>query len=80
VLLNTNNTKYMDHKVGEVSVVAQGGVKKLAQGGSWTLVKSPRKIKEDRKRENLLRQEREQAGKRADEKENIWEESIKGCS
>ena len=59
VLLNTNNTKYMDHKVGEVSVVAQGGVKKLAQGGSWTLVKSPRKIKEDRKRENLLRQERE---------------------
>ena len=49
VLVNTNNSKYMDHKVGEVSLGAQGGVKELAQGGSWTLVKSPRKIKENRK-------------------------------
>ena len=32
-----------DEKFGEVSVAAQGG--------NWTLVKSPRKIKEDRKRE-----------------------------
>ena len=31
-----------DEKLGEVSVVAQGG--------NWTLVKSPRKVKEDRKR------------------------------
>ena len=40
-----------DEKLGDVSVVAQGGVKELAPGGSWTLVKSPRKVKEDRKRE-----------------------------
>ena len=40
-----------DEKLGDVSVVAQGGVKELVQGGSWTLVKSPRKVKEDRKRE-----------------------------
>ena len=38
-----------DENLGDVSVVAQGGVKELAQGGSWTLVKSPRKIKENRK-------------------------------
>ena len=61
VLMKTNNTKDMDEKVGEVSVVAQGGIKELATGGYWTLVKSPTKVKEDRKRENksLLRQERE---------------------
>ena len=61
VLMKTNNTKDMGEKVGEVSVVAQGGINELATGGYWTLVKSPRKVKEDRKRENksLLRQERE---------------------
>ena len=35
-----------DEKYGEVSVVAQVGVKELAQGGNWTLVKSPRQVVE----------------------------------
>ena len=41
-------------------MVVQGGIKELAQRGNWTLVKSPRKVKEDRKRErdNLFREER----------------------
>ena len=47
-----------DEKYGEVSLVVQGGVKELAQGGNWTLVKSPRQVKKDRKRKSLLRQER----------------------
>ena len=48
-----------DKKYGKVSLVVQGGVKELAQGGNWTLVKSLRKVKMDRKRKSLLRQERE---------------------
>ena len=55
-----NPAQSLDVAFGEVGYVAMGVGEDLAQGGNWTIMTSPRKMKEDIKRKTLDRKKRQE--------------------